>query len=462
MQSLLLLPLFVLPLGPKPDALALFRKWCRSPSPELRIQAVHSLRGHIGRESRVALLSLLADPHPAVRAAVRGALVERPPGEGPALAGGILALRPAAARREGLRALLARKEDPSAFATDTDPEVRARALASGRVAVPELRAAAKSRDGRTRALALEGLHDPERARAHLKDPADEVRIACARVVGDPAPLVRLLADRSWRVRLAAVRGAERLRHRDAIPALIRLLDGGPGRVRARAVEALEHLTQTSWGADAVRWKRWWAQAGDGFEVPAPRRRPRHEYTRATVAFKRIPVVSRRLSFVLDASRSMSREAPGGGGRTRWQLLLRDLRGVLARLPRGTRFNVFLFRTDVEAWRKRLVPATPGARRACREWIEAARPGGWTNLFDALALALADDDVDTLYVLTDGVPSRGGETERRSILDEIAFLNRYRLVQINCVQAGSEKGLGKKWRGFLEELAKAHDGVSVRE
>ncbi|MHC5049832.1 MAG: hypothetical protein ACYTGK_04395 [Planctomycetota bacterium] len=397
-----------------------------------------------------------------MRAAVRAALVARPPGEGPALAAGIAALRPAAARREGLRALLARKEDPTAFAADPDPEVRARALASGRVALPQVRAAVKSRDGRTRALALEGLHDPERARRHVKDPADEVRIACARLVDDAPSLVRLLADRSWRVRLAAVRGAERLRHTDAIPALIRLLAGGPGRVRARALEALERLTQTSWGADAARWKRWWAQVGAGFEAPAPRPRPRHEYTRATLNFKRIPVVSRRLSFVLDASRSMSREAPGGGGRTRWDLLMRDLRGVLKRLPRGTRFNVFLFRTGVEAWRKRLVPATPGARRACREWIEAARPGGWTNLFDALALALEDDDVDTLYVLTDGVPSRGSETERRSILAEIAFLNRYRLVQINCVQAGSEKGLGKKWHGFLEELAQAHDGVSVRE
>ena len=46
--------------------------------------------------------------------------------------------------------------------------------------------------------------------------------------------------------------------------------------------------------------------------------------------------------------------------------------------------------------------------------------------------------------------------------EIGFLNRYRLVQINCVQAGGAEGLGKRWRGFLDELAKAHDGVSVRE
>lgn len=461
MQSLLFLPLFVLPLGPKPDALELFRKWCRSPSPELRIQAVRTLRGHFGRDSRVALLSLLADPHPAVRAAVRAGLVARPPGEGPALAAGIRALRPAAARREGLRALLARKEDPTVFAGDPDPEVRARALASGRVAGPQVRVALRSRDGRTRALALECLRDPERARAHLADRAEEVRIACARIANDAPSLVRLLADRSWRVRLAAIRGAERLRHRDTIAALISVLAGAPGRVRARAQEALEGLTQTSWGGDVERWKRWWARAGEGFRIPPPRRRSRAGHTRATVTFRRIPIVSRRLSFVLDASRSMSREAPGGGGCTRWELLLRELRGVLERLPRGTRFNVFLFRTEVEAWRRRLVPATPGARRACREWFEAARPAGWTNLFDALALALGDDDVDTLYVLTDGVPSRGSETERRAILDEISFLNRYRLVQVNCIQAGSEEGLGQKWRGFLKELAEAHDGVAVR-
>ena len=153
---------------------------------------------------------------------------------------------------------------------------------------------------------------------------------------------------------------------------------------------------------------------------------------------------------------------GAKGKSRWQLVVRDLNGVLDRLPRDARFNVILFRTEVEAWSKRLQPATRGARARCRRWIESARPAGWTNLFDALALALADDDVDALYVLTDGVPSRGAETRRRAILEEIAYLNRYRLVQINCVQAGGSEGLSKTWRGFLDDLAKAHDGRSVRE
>lgn len=189
---------------------------------------------------------------------------------------------------------------------------------------------------------------------------------------------------------------------------------------------------------------------------------RKEYTSAVPRFRRIPVTSLRLCFIVDASRSMDAPAPGGQGKSRWELVVRDLLEVLDRLPAKARFNVILFRTDVEAWRKRLVPATKGAKRAFREWIEGTKPGGWTNLYDALALALADDDVDAVYLLTDGVPSRGAERRRQDILGEIAFLNRYRLVQINCVQAGAAKGLSKRWHGFLDDLAKAHDGISVRE
>ena len=151
-----------------------------------------------------------------------------------------------------------------------------------------------------------------------------------------------------------------------------------------------------------------------------------------------------------------------------QLERRDARrqaweaSVVERLPKRALFNVILFRTGVEPWQKRLIKATPGMRGACRRWVTEAEPKGWTNLHDALILALADDRVDAVYVLTDGVPSRGTETKRSAILDEIEYLNHFRLVQINCVQAGGEKGLNPRWRGFLEELAKAHDGVSVRE
>ncbi len=446
-----------------PSKLALFRQWSKSPSPELRVQAVRLLHGQTGQDSRAALLSMLDDGHPTVRAEVRDALVKR---AGP-LAGAIADLRSARARLEGVRVLLARGEDPSPMATDRDAGVRARVLASKRVGPAQVRASLKHPSAIVRALALEALDDPLLARDRLgraSQPSVEERIAAARVLGDTESLARLLGDRSWRVRLAAIQAAERCARPELVPALIGVLRSAAGRVRARAAEALERLTRAPFGEDTTRWEQWWGQRGPDYEFPR-RREPSKRgqgHSSARVVFRRIPVVSHRVCFVLDASRSMNKPAPGGHGKSRWELVVRDLLAVIDRLPKQARFNVILFRTGVEAWKQHLVKATPGMRRSCREWILKASPKGWTNLYDALALALADDHVDAVYVLTDGVPSRGTETKRKAILDEFAFLNHYRLVQINCVQAGGEKGLNPKWRGFLEELAKAHDGISVRE
>lgn len=455
--------LFLLPTQGQ-DPLALFRQWSRSPTPELRLQAVRTLRGQTGSASRAALLSLLGDPHTAVREAVRREIVMRAPGEGPDLAKEIAALKDPKARVEGVRAVVARKEDATLFALDPDAEVRARALGTGRVARPQVEQALRGREPRARALALEALGEPGLAAPFAGDAADELRIACARVADDPAALEKLSKDRSWRVRLALALAVERRRRKEDLPLLMRLLRDPPGRVRARAAEALENLTQLPFGDDAAKWEKWWGSGGRAFELPEPRpKAPQGKgHSSAQVTFRNIPVLSRRCCFILDASKSMTEPAPGKGGKTRWDLMVADLRAVVDRLPDDARFNVVLFRTEVLAWKPRLVPATPANRRACREWIGEERPAGWTNLYDALALALSDDDVDAVYVLTDGVPSRGAETDRGGILAELAYLNRYRLVQVNCVQAGSAEGLGKRWEGFLDDLAAAHDGTAVRE
>jgi len=222
----LILCLVLLP-HPEQDPLALFRQWCRSPSPELRLQAVRTLRGQQGSASRAALLSLLSDPHVGVREAVRREIAFRQPDEGPDLAREIAALKDPKARVEGVRAVVQRKEDATLFATDPDPEVRARALGTGRVARPQVEAALRSRDARTRALALEVLGEPALAAPFLGDAAEEARIACARVTDDPVALEKLVKDRSWRVRLAVVMA----RHGLTRAAAARVLAAAGGSLR---------------------------------------------------------------------------------------------------------------------------------------------------------------------------------------------------------------------------------------
>ena len=463
MITLILLPIILLPLSPGHDSLALFRKLGDSPVPGLRIQAIRSLRGQEGDVVRAALVSFLGDKDASVVAAARKEIVARPSSDSDALVRAVAGLRSVDSRRAGVRALLRRGDDLTPFATDRSALIRARVVHAGRVGPKARTRLLGDPDPLVRAYAVERVGDAADAKNHVRSPHVPLRIAAVRTTTDASIVAHLLRDRSWRVRLAAILAAERLRHRGTVPALIEVLGEPPGRLRARCVVALESLTGASHGTSRDRWRAWWKRATDRFEV-RPRRAPRanRDRTVSTLSFRRLPVVSRRVIFVLDASKSMAKPAPHMTGKSRWDLVVSDVVGVLRRLPKGSRFNVILLRTGVTAWKPRLARASPGSARSCAEWISGQSPAGWTNLFDSLARALEDKHVETVYVLTDGVPSRGAETRRTAILDEIDFLNRYRMVQIHCVQAGSARGLGKRWSGFLDELADAHDGICVRE
>ena len=74
----------------------------------------------------------------------------------------------------------------------------------------------------------------------------------------------------------------------------------------------------------------------------------------------------------------------------------------------------------------------------------------TNVFDTLEAALKDRRIDTIYLLTDGVPTRGRITEPGAILEEIGIQNRLRGVTIHCIAFGEESK-------FLEDLAKQNGG-----
>jgi predicted protein tyrosine phosphatase len=69
--------------------------------------------------------------------------------------------------------------------------------------------------------------------------------------------------------------------------------------------------------------------------------------------------------------------------------------------------------------------------------------GSTNIFDALEKAFTDQDVDTIYLLTDGEPSAGRIKDVESILDEIRRWNRTRQIVIHCIAIGIDSNLCKR-------------------
>src|SRR5262249_41951804 len=127
----------------------------------------------------------------------------------------------------------------------------------------------------------------------LKDAAPARRAAAAFVLGrvadkpTQAAVRKLLADADPRVRLRAAQGLIAGRDRDAVPALIALLDGTPTSVTWRAEELLHRMAgekappfpggddqaaaRNKWRDD---WAKWWKDNGAKVDLAKLDERPK--------------------------------------------------------------------------------------------------------------------------------------------------------------------------------------------
>lgn len=109
-------------------------------------------------------------------------------------------------------------------------------------------------------------------------------------------------------------------------------------------------------------------------------------------------------FVLDVSGSMQDEGKIDKARRALQYGIRGLNAA-------DRFNVIAFSGDTRLMESGLVTATEAGRRRGVEWVGGLRPGGGTNINDALVEAMGQFPRETtrprmLVFLTDGLPTVG--------------------------------------------------------
>ncbi len=272
-----------------------------------------------------------------------------------------------------------------------------------------------------------------------------------------APAIANLAHAAWQVRLAAAEALGGLRPKEAIEPLIERLDAEETvRVRAAVAEALFRLTGQPLDDIAAAWRQWWAAHGGAFAVPAevPTRTVSSAGTVAT--FYGVPLRSERVCFVLDRSESM--EAIDlrwkGERRTRLEAAAAELFAALARLRDDARANVIFFGTDVDPWKKALVPLSAANRAQLAKHVQGQTPSGATNLYDALDFALADAAVDTVLLLSDGAPSAGKYEGTDEILRAVRRRNQTRRIAIHAVSLGTDSQL-------LRRLAAENGGSYLR-
>nr|MDJ0523519.1 HEAT repeat domain-containing protein [Planctomycetota bacterium] len=327
----------------------------------------------------------------------------------------------------------------------------------------------EARRAAIRALARLGFHRPK-VRTYLLGLLEarswEDRILAldaAKAAGDPglaSKVLLSLTHERWQVRLAAVEALDALRAAQTIEPLIARLEAEEEeRVRDAIATTLFRLTGQNLYDDAAIWKRWWAEHGKGFEIPTEIPQPPEQHAGTQAGFYGIPVKSERVIFVIDQSGSMSAAGEPAGddgkpGRNRLDVAVREVLGAIGKLKNRARVNVIFFHSTIHPWQDKLRKLGTATRRQLRKDLESKKPTGGTNLYDGLERALQSKDVDTIFLLSDGVPGAGKYVATPDILRAVRRENQTRRVAIHCVSIGMDSEL-------LRRLAAENGGRYVR-
>jgi HEAT repeat protein len=314
----------------------------------------------------------------------------------------------------------------------------------------------------------------------LKAPDARVRDVCARALGmlgssRAVPhLVASLEDPAPRVVESAAHALGLLSADVAVTALIDRLEkaeGGPpakaGTPKPPAKEpedlrlvdglqrALQRITGMTLGDDPDLWRAWWRENHD-----RTRGETKHPDAPTTVSGPRyygFTVRSSRVAFVLDVSRSM-------GWNGRLDSAQKELAQAIEHLPSRTRFTLITYSDVAKAWEDKLVPASAENTRRALRYVQRLEPIAGTNIWDGLRLAFRDDDVDTIFFLSDGTPTVGPVVDQDAILAEVREMNRWRRVRIHTVAllkgeapvAMAEENPAAA-AAFMRRLAEENDG-----
>ncbi|MHC4943134.1 MAG: VWA domain-containing protein [Planctomycetota bacterium] len=178
----------------------------------------------------------------------------------------------------------------------------------------------------------------------------------------------------------------------------------------------------------------------------------------------IEIAHRKIIFCLDVSGSME-----------WNNRIEDARQELLRLldtlDGRVEFNILTFSGRARIWNRRGVqPADSENLDSAKRFVRRARiASDGTNTVDALTAALSDEDVECIYLLSDGHPTVGFTTDARRILRHVEELQQDRNVIIHTI-AYIKGDPPRDWRDrvppksrliyLMEQLAERNGGHCV--
>ncbi|MEZ6013668.1 MAG: HEAT repeat domain-containing protein [Planctomycetota bacterium] len=325
--------------------------------------------------------------------------------------------------------------------------------------------------------------------------ADEVR----------APAVAALTDQAWQVRASAIAALGLVRHTSSIPPLLERLELEEGRLKADAAAALDRLTGRNFGTRLELWKQFWASYGERYQIPTDEelatlrakqaaRKAEYQGAPGSTVYHGVDSPSRRIVFVIDVSGSMEdevvdKERFAGTQYPSWSrmdIVKTELARTIEALESYVEFQIIAFATETKSWKKDLVPANVLNKSSAIDFVKRLAPlggnsksdlasagltgaanleAGKTNTYAALADALRLEagtgtreayaaEIDTIFFLSDGMPTVGTWIDTEDILREVREGNALRKIVLHTI------AIGRFDKIFMQRLASENGGVFV--
>lgn len=271
-----------------------------------------------------------------------------------------------------------------------------------------------------------------------------------------------LCSEHYGLRFAIVRALLRMKHPDAYEALGRLQRDIDGQLQHKLDVELKKVTVENFWSDEDRFEKW--KSGEYLrEVPKREFSKDSMFKNASFSeskdrlkltrqkYYNIDIYAKRLLFVIDRSGSMAKAGYRG---TRLQKAKSELITAIRGLSEDTEFGIIVFDTNVRAYKEELQLATEANKRKAIKYVSALTTGNKTNTYVAMRKAIDfDDQLEAIFVLTDGQPTTGPIVVKEKILADILARNDVRNITINTIAIGVDISM----QGFLRGLAKPSGG-----
>ncbi|NJN14707.1 MAG: VWA domain-containing protein, partial [Planctomycetes bacterium] len=310
-----------------------------------------------------------------------------------------------------------------------------------------------------------------------------LRVIAAGAIGElrspeaVAGLCDALEARDWSLQKAAAEALGKIRAKESIEPLLQRFEKEEGLMIEVIHGALVAITGQDFRFAAENWRKWWDKFGVGFVLPtdaeiaiakAKAEKALEGYAKPDKRkYHEIETLSRKMLFVIDVSGSMRDKIilpPGATpeqeaefpDRVKMEIAKKATIDFLATVDRHVYFNIITFAGNVEMWRDNLVSGSARtaaikhvAKLKALEPSSGGRKGGGsgeeqkTNTYGALLAAFGQADaavpdwkartkVDTIFLVTDGLPTTGEIVEVPKLIREITELNRARGVVLHVI------------------------------